>query len=313
MRIKNLHIIINPAAGKMEPILPVINSVLKDTGINWDVFVTKDSGDAFEFAKDAVQEKVDAVAVYGGDGTLMEVVSGVMGSQVPIIILPGGTANIMAKEMGIPQNLEEACRAMFDAPVEVKAVDIGQFGKKYFLIRTAIGFEADMVSGADRKVKNRLGILAYTLSFFQSLKKICNVRYDLTVDGVKHKAEGLTCIIANSGNVGMGKISIDKHISVNDGLLDVLVVRRAGIQMMAHMIATVIRRERAERWELVEHWQGKDINIHVTPVQTVQCDGEPVPSGSVHVKVIPSAISMLVPKEEESKGLLTKVAEVIKS
>ncbi len=312
MKIKNLHIIINPASGRMEPILPIINSVLKDTDINWDVFVTKDSGDALKFAKDAIKEKADAVAVYGGDGTLMEVVGGVMDSDMPIIILPGGTANVMSKELGVPQNLQEACKMMVDPSVEVKTVDIGLFGRKYFIIRTTIGFEADMVNGADRKIKNRLGILAYTFSFFKSLKKIRNVRYELTIDGQKHTAEGLTCIIANSGNVGMGKISIDKNISVRDGVLDVLVVRRAGIQMMAHMIATIIRRERAERWELVEHWQGRDIKIATSVPQTVQCDGEPHKPGPVHVKVVPAAIRMIVPKEEEQpRGLLTRVAEEI--
>src|SRR6185503_16014150 len=94
---QTIQIIINPAAGKLEPILPIINTVLKDSGIDWEVLVTKKANDARDFAKDAVKKGVDAVAAYGGDGTLMEVISGMMGSDIPLVILPGGSANILAK------------------------------------------------------------------------------------------------------------------------------------------------------------------------------------------------------------------------
>src|SRR5689334_18509397 len=90
---KRIHVIVNPAAGKDTPILGTLNKTFADTGIDWDIFVTKGAGDAHRLAKEAASAGVDAVAVNGGDGTVMEVASGLMNTNVPLAILPGGTAN----------------------------------------------------------------------------------------------------------------------------------------------------------------------------------------------------------------------------
>ena len=108
-KIKNIRIIINPAAGIGESILPVINTAMKEVDIKWEASITHKEGDAIEFAKAAVKEGIDALAVYGGDGTLKEAISGLIGSEIPVLILPGGSANVMATELGIPNDLKEAC------------------------------------------------------------------------------------------------------------------------------------------------------------------------------------------------------------
>jgi diacylglycerol kinase (ATP) len=295
---QTIHIIINPAAGRMEPILPVINAVMKDTGMDWEVLVTKDAKDAQEFAKDAVKKEVDIVAVYGGDGTLMEVISGLMGSDIPLAILPGGSANILAKELNIPVNLKEACE-LICGPHDIGSIDVGQFNKKYFSLRLGLGFEADMVTCADRGVKNKIGMFAYWFSTVTALGKIKEATYHIKVDGEEHKVRGFTCIIANAGNVGFGELSLDKNIDIHDGLLDILVVRKISLSLMAHLFATILKQKRAERWELVAHWQGRDISVTATPKQTIQCDGELLAKMPIHAKVIPAAIKVIVPKPQE--------------
>jgi len=93
---------------------------MKEAGITWEASVTHKPGDATLFAQAAVKEGVDALAVYGGDGTLMEAISGLMGSEVPLIILPGGSANVMANELRIPSDLKEACMLPSIGPLETK-------------------------------------------------------------------------------------------------------------------------------------------------------------------------------------------------
>jgi diacylglycerol kinase (ATP) len=296
-KIKNIHIIINPASGKGEAILNIINASMKESGIKWEAFITHEKGDAIQFAKDAVKEKVDAVAVYGGDGTLMEAVSGLMGSEMPVVILPGGSANVLATELGIPTDLKEACMLMGTGPLEMKTIDVGQFDKRYFISGISLGFGADMVKGANRETKNRIGIFAYFWSAVAALKKTKKVDYHLVIDGEKHEVEGLTCIITNTGNIGFSKISFDKHIDVSDGLLDVIVVRKANLSLFKLIVITFIKRERPENWELVKHWQGKDISVSSSPKQTVQCDGEVLKEIPQHIKIIPGAITVLVPKK----------------
>ncbi len=297
-KVKKIHIIINPASGKIEPILPIVNLVLNEAGIKWDVFITKKPHDASRFAKEAITNQVDAIAVYGGDGTVMEAISGMIGSDIPLAILPGGTANVLATELNIPKDLKQACELIFNDSC-IRTVDVGQFNKNYFILRLGLGFEAQMVKDADREIKNRFGRLAYVISSVKAFRKIKEVKYHLKIDGKEHESKGVTCIVANSGNVGFSDLSLDDDIRVDDGLLDVIVVRKVDVSLFAHIIATLISRKRSNNVELVQHWQGKDIQVSSTPKQVVQCDGEVSSQMPLHAKVIPAGIKIIVPTIEK--------------
>ena len=296
-KIRNIHIIINPAAGIGESILPIINASMKEADIKWEASITHQVGDAVQYAKAAVKDRVDALAVYGGDGTLREAISGLIGSEIPLVILPGGSANVMATELGIPTDLKEACKLLSHGSLKTKTIDVGQFDKRYFIIGISLGFEADVVKGADRETKNKLGIFAYLLSAIAALKKAKKAVYHLKIDEQEHEVQGFMCLITNTGNLGFSNISFDKHIDVSDGLLDVVVVRKANLSLFKLMVITLLKRERPDNLELVEHWQGKDISISSSPKQTLQCDGEVLKTMPLHIKIIPGAIKVLVPKK----------------
>jgi YegS/Rv2252/BmrU family lipid kinase len=295
-KLNKIHIIINPAAGKDEAILPIINSSMIEAGITWEAFITHHAGDGIKFAIDAVKAGVDALAVYGGDGTVIEAISGLLGSKIPLAILPGGSTNVVATELGIPKDLKEACLLLSCCPLETKTIDVGQFDERYFVTGISIGFGADIVKGADRETKNKIGILAYFLSAAGALKRTKKVVYHLTIDGQKHEVSGLTCIITNTGNIGFSTISYDKHIDMSDGFLDVVVVRKANFNLFKHIVVTLLKRERPHNVELVKHWQGKEISVFSTPQQTIQCDGEVLKKMPLHIKIIPGAIKILIPK-----------------
>lgn len=301
-KIKTIRIIINPASGKAESILPIINTSMKEAGITWEASITHKAGDAIQFAEAAVKEGIDALAVYGGDGTLMEAISGLIGSEIPLIVLPGGSANVLARELAIPTDLKDACALIRQVPLEMKAIDVGQFDKRYFIVGISLGFGADLVNGADRESKNRFGIYSYFLSAALAIKKTKKAVYHLKIDGQEHEVQGLTCLIANTGNLGFSNISLDKHIDVSDGFLDVVIVRKANLSLLKLMVGTLIRRVRPDNLEVVKHWQGKEISVSSRPRQTVQRDGEVLEIGTLHIKVIPRAIKVLVPKEK-SKGV----------
>jgi YegS/Rv2252/BmrU family lipid kinase len=297
-KIENIHIIINPAAGEEEAVLPFINASMKEAGITWEAFITHKAGDGIKFAIAAVKKGVDALAVYGGDGTVIEAISGLIGSEIPLIILPGGSANVVATELGIPKDFKEICTLLVHGSLEAKTIDVGQFDEHYFITGISIGFGADLVKGADRETKNKIGILAYFLSAAAALKKTKKTVYHLNIDGQEYKLQGLTCIITNTGNLGFTKISLDKHIDVSDGFLDVVILRKANLGLLKHIVITLLKRERPHNLELVQHWQGKDISVSSTPRQTIQCDGEVLEEMPLHINIIPGAIKVLVPKDK---------------
>lgn len=290
---KRIHVIINPAAGQPEPILHALNNVFRPARVRWDVSITQKSGDARRFAREAASAGVDVVAAYGGDGSVMEVAHGLMGSEVPMAILPGGTANLMSVELGIPRKLAEASQVACSEKSQVRMVDIGQVGERYFLLRVGIGFAAEKVRIADRELKNKYGILAYSIGALKAVKVAQTARYLITIDGKHHTTEGLTCLIDNAGNLGIAGLSASKRISVSDGLLDVIIVRDFRFSAWVAMTASVT--DRQPNPDYFHHWQGSEISITTEPPLSIQGDGEMWGQTPVSVKVIPQAIRVLVP------------------
>ena len=293
-----IAVIVNPASGQDRPVLGIMNRAFDAAKADWHVFVTKRARDAYDYTRRAVDEGYPVVAVYGGDGTVGEVASALVGTGVPLAIFPGGTANVMSFELGIPSDLAEACALVFSGAGKARTIDVGRIrlaaeGKQHFILRVGIGFEAEMVGGADRGLKDRFGSLAYALSALQALREPSLARYRLTLDGETREIEGMTCIIANTGSLGRPNLTLAPTISVSDGLLDVVVVRRGDVPSLVSLAANVITGSSPA--EPLQHWQARSIRVEVEPAQPVTVDGEMVEVSPIEVDVIPAAISVIVP------------------
>jgi diacylglycerol kinase (ATP) len=292
---RQVFVVINPAAGQDQPILKSLNKIFHENEVDWDVAITKDRGDGQRLAREAAQSGVDLVLVYGGDGTVMECASGLVGSQTPLAILPGGTANVMARELGLPLDLVEAATLAINPQSRIRCVDMGQVGEQTFLLRAGIGFEAEMVEGADRELKDRLGMLAYGLSALQTLADPPLARYRLSLDGEEEEYDGLACVVANSGNMGAADIVLSKKTDISDGLLDVFVVTKANLPSLVSLVANVVSGRPDP--PALKHWQVREVRIESKPVQTVQLDGELIGQTPVTMKILPEAVQVIIPPE----------------
>jgi diacylglycerol kinase (ATP) len=310
MPFERVHVVINPAAGQEEPILSIINSVFRGAGVDYDVSVTKAAGDATLQARQAAEGGADVVAAYGGDGTVAEVASGLIGTNVPLAILPGGTANAMSSELNIPQTSRAAAELICAENILVRKVDMGslnvqsqELGDQWrnFILRVGVGFEAAMVEKADRELKDRFGNIAYLWAAVQNLVQPQVSRYQLVIDGQEIETEGLTCIIANSGNMAQRNLSLIPGIDISDGLLDVIVIQPAGLRLFTDLVGSITglinvdastdpQGKRAVQW-----WQAKEVRLVSTPAQTVQLDGEVLGTPAVSARILPQAIRVITP------------------
>jgi diacylglycerol kinase (ATP) len=288
---KRVHVIANPAAGQDQPILGVLNSAFQNANMEWELFLTKQAGDALRLASEALEMQADVVAVYGGDGTVMEVASALKGTNVPLAILPGGTANVMSIELGIPGNLADAVALICSDTSTVRVVDMATVGNHPFLLRVATGFSAEMTKGTEREAKNRMGTLAYIFSALRALPNAQVSKYHLILDGQEIESEGVTCIIANSGNLGLPGLKLAKVIDVSDGLLDVFVIRSADLNALLSVAANAIGIA-----EALPHWQAREVNLAADPPQVAECDGEIIDPTPLHVSIVPQALHVVVPK-----------------
>lgn len=290
---RRIHIVINPAAGQREPILNTLNEVLSEAGVEWDVSVTHEYGDAIQKTRQAVERGVDVVAAYGGDGTVMEVANGLMESGLPMAILPGGTGNVFSLELGLPQDLADAARLACDPGAQVRQVDVGQSGQRHFLLRLLLGFGARRVHLATRELRDRYGRMAYLVAAMQALPDAQPIHYQFTLDGEEAECESFTCLIANAGNIGLPGISLVPDVSVSDGLLDVIAIRAIDLKTLSSVVASIA--DRSPDPDSFHHWQARQITVQADPPQPVVGDGEAWGDSPISAKVLPGAIRIIAP------------------
>jgi len=290
-KFKRVLAIINPAAGIERPILKPLNHVLRSAGIAWDIAITHASGDAKHFAREAVDAGYDAVMIYGGDGSVMEAASGLRGSGIPLAIIPGGTGNVMSIELGIENDVTQAAELLTRENISLREIDMGQVGDNYFVLRVATGYEAEFVKGTSREAKERLGSLAYTLTAIK--QGLALVRYTLILDGNTVEVDGYTCMVANSGNIGVAGMPLLSRINISDGLLDVVVVQNLNFFSLLQQPGT--RNEQAVQDRMVQRWQVREVTVETQNPQTVVGDGEVWGETPFSAKVLPGAVRVIVP------------------
>jgi diacylglycerol kinase family enzyme len=219
---RKILIIINPVAGADEPILSIIQRKLQPTNIIWEICVTQKKEDINKYVKKAIRKNVDAVAVYGGDGTVTQTAELLYKYPIPLIILPGGTANILAKELNIPLYAEEMLGLVASKKIKLKKIDMGIINKKPFLLRVSYGLLADMIIETDSDLKKTIGQFAYGVSVIKKLTESKPVTYTITIDKKKIITEGISLVLANSANMGMTGLSALKEVDMSDGNLNLL-------------------------------------------------------------------------------------------
>ena len=292
MRVK---VIINPAAGKKEPVLGVLDSVFAGLDIEWDVAITHRAGDGIAAALQAAADGFDLIGAYGGDGTVSEVASALAQGGPPMLLLPGGTGNVLAEELGIPATLAEAAALAGENAAVVKRVDMGKTGDRWFIVRLTTGFESTVVEEATRELKLRYGRFAYPLAALKTIADPPVARYSLVIDDQEIEAEGVEVMVANSAGTGITGIQLADGVDVSDGLLDVLLLESTDIP---NLIASAADAAAGQTPRLVTRWRGTTIHIGATPEQGVSIDGEAEGRTPLDVVAVPGAIGVLVPLPE---------------
>jgi diacylglycerol kinase (ATP) len=289
---KRVQVIINPAAGKDEPILNTLNDVFHTAGVDWDARITHKAGDAARLAREAAAMGVDLVAGYGGDGTQMEVANGLLGTGVPQAILPGGTGNAMAHELNVPLTLKEAAELIVTS-TKRQAIDLAKNGDQIYMLRAYAGVNAE--DAASREAKDRLGQLAYIEASLKFFTKATQPHFRATVDGEVIEGYAMICFILNAGSIG-GVLGISLptigDVSLGDGYLDLYAVTK-GIQPLRAISYHIFGSGESQAG--VYHWRGKEITLDADPPQDVWIDGEIGGKTPFVTSVLPQALEIVVP------------------
>jgi diacylglycerol kinase (ATP) len=320
------ELIYNPSGGQVV-VRHELDSVVSFLhGQGWSVTLRETGAplEATRLARDAAERGARVVVAAGGDGTISEVANGLVNTDVALGVLPVGTTNSWALQMGIPAlnpmvpgrqitqmiaSLEEriarplpanyyrkvlldATRVLLEG--HTVAVDMGELSGRYFLMWAGVGFDAAVVRSVSLKDTKRLGSWAYVLPTIEAARRYSDTEVRLDLDGKVMNVSTPLIVVSNIQLYG-GKIGIGSKASVNDGRLDVCIFKGGGFFTFVNQAMKVLT-HRHLRDPKVEYHQCREIVAESAQSLQVHIDGEAFGTTPVAIRTVPSSLRVVVPK-----------------
>jgi YegS/Rv2252/BmrU family lipid kinase len=287
-------IVFNPIAGQaasLEQDLRAARDLWREHGWSVDVRPTAGPGDGTRIAREAADQGYDIVVAAGGDGTVNEVVNGLAGTQTALAALPVGTVNVWVRELGLPMQPRAAAEALLQA--QRRAIDLGRAGDRYFLLMCGIGFDAAVTAEVRADEKRKLGVLAYFKSALGVIGRYRGIPARITVDGRTIRGRVLLTVLGNSQLYG-GVVKITARASLDDGLLDVCVIKGNSLWSAPFRIISIV----TQRYNLdpkIEYHRAREVKIAARRPLPVQVDGDHIGYTPMSFAAVPGALYALLP------------------
>ncbi len=284
----------NPTAsgGAYRRDMPHIIEALAALGYDVDERSTTGPGDATAFARAAVRDGYDIVCAIGGDGTVNETINGLAGSDVPLAIVPTGTVNVLAIELGIPLDPPDAVQVLDKG--SVSWIDLGLAGDRYFALMAGVGMDARTVADVNPMLKKTIKEAAFAIQGVVSY--LTHEEPLLRVESAEQTVEGYFAVFGNAANYG-GAFGLTPYADMRDGLLDVCVLKDKSFLSTAwYWLAALINSHLSH--PKVAYFRTEAARVSaVDPDEEVlvQTDGEVAGKLPLECRVVPRALRVVVP------------------
>jgi YegS/Rv2252/BmrU family lipid kinase len=310
MKVGRVAIIYNPQSGRpgrrTEKTRLMVDSLGK-RGIEVEAFATNAPFEATTLARNAVAEGADVVVSYGGDGTLNEVLQGVVGSSAAIAVWPGGTANVVAKELCMPRSVEDLAKVIREGKTKRIAVGLARWNSendvadashanqngqsRYFLMFAGIGLDASVARRVNLRLKRRTGQFAY---WVEGLKHIAIWKpqvFSIDIDGESYS--GVFALIANGKGYG-GGLCMAPEARLEEPTFDVFIVPRRphNLAYLGDLLASARGKNRRPDARTL---RAKHVRAHSKEEPWVELDGEVIGPLPMTFDVVPDALTVIVP------------------
>lgn len=267
--------------------LPILSKEVKELKV-----IQTDSLDDLREVCRSCGPKVEVFFIYGGDGTVHEVINYLAPlEQRPIIgVLPGGTCNDFSRVMDTPQRLEQAARGIIEG--EELKVDAGKTENDYFLNFWGIGLVTQTSFNIDENQKNRLGVLSYFISALKTMNQADSFGYKIKVDDEMIEGEAVMILVMNGQFIGTRRLPVPS-IDLQDGLFDVLIVKNSNLTLFRELMTMGRPQTDPSEFQELNHIQGKTLKVDVQYTQEVDMDGEIKGKTPESMQVLPKHFTFL--------------------
>ncbi len=294
--------IVNPASGSKRGNV-VIERLREITTPRITLHVTTPDFDFAGAIRDGVIDGADRILVAGGDGTLMEGVSGaqhVLGKNLlPFSWVPAGTGNVVSGFLGLPHRLDPSLKLAL-GPGAIRRVDLAKVGNRCSVLRVSTGFEAEAAYNVTREDKDRLGVLAYGISGLRSLRQTRPIEYLISLDGQPPiHVEGIMAFITATGALTWinGLSVINEAIQPDDGLLYAGVLRPLNPGRVFNSVTNLVAGSGLPPESIIYFSARKRIVIDTETPQPTQIDGDPLGMTPIMADLMPHALPIVVPRD----------------
>lgn len=285
--------IVNPATRRNSgPIVELLRT-MAPAGVEVDVRQTASAGTTTALAREAVTG-ADLVVAVGGDGTVAAVASALDGLEVPLGIVPAGSTNIIARELGIPTRPRDAVALLYGNHC-LRSLDMGRCGDQSFLHMAGAGFDSRLFAATNSALKKRVGWLAYLPAGARSLRYPA-IDFTIKADEATIEVTSPLVLVANGGSIIAPGMTIYPGIRKDDGLLDVLVFTPRGPFQIARTLGRVVTRGLA-RSPFVFRFPARRVEIASDPAVPIQLDGDIASDTPAVFTVQPEALRIVVPEK----------------
>lgn len=293
---RHLEFIINPKSGSNLDIESIrrLAGHLRDGGCSVGVSLTKSLGHAGELAAGAAAKSCTAIITAGGDGTVRAVIEAMAGSATPLLIIPAGTENLLATEMGIDTSFD-ALLALLEKPT-LKTLDLGLANGSHFMAVLGVGFDAEVIHRMNLFRAGHITHFDYIWPIFRTFWEHRFPIIRVEIDGEVICDEPAMVFVSNISRYSVG-LGISPGADCGDGLLDVTIYRcRTQARLLKHALLTAMQRADSSRF--VARYRCREATISSPDPNThVQIDGDPGPRLPIDVRIVPAAAHILRPAE----------------
>jgi diacylglycerol kinase (ATP) len=267
---RRFFLIVNPVAGLQRGTRAVrhLVSILRKEGVDVDFHITRHRGHAIELSAEASRKGFDLVVAVGGDGTVIEVAQGLIGSQTPMGIVPWGSGNGLAFDLGIPSGLRRCAKLLIHGTDN--QLDICKFNDQYFVCTAGIGFNAQIAAKMNQSSVR--GFLKYVQLVIQESILFKPFRIRMKLNGHTLEIPVFMVTFANASQFG-NHAHIAPRADMSDGLMDVVVVRPFN-KILLPLVAFSLFSKRIERFPFVESFRAQEIYLEAEDVTHYYYDGE---------------------------------------
>jgi YegS/Rv2252/BmrU family lipid kinase len=294
------YVVINPVSGdtQIEEIREMISTALRARDLPFDIYETKGEDHLQERIQGAIEDGYQLVIAAGGDGTISSVVDGLAETGIPLVIIPTGTWNALARALDIPLNIEDAIELLFQ-DYQIRALDAMQIEKNYYVLNVSAGISARTMDETKREDKRRLGRLADLWKGVSNLMEFRSYRFQVKIDGLSEEYRASELLIANSGVVGLKALQLDKNIRVDDGRVNVCRIYANDLGEYLRLALSILRGDGRLAWNISIVEAMQEIEIRCDRKLQVQGDGDLIGHLPVKIKVRPQAVQIVTPLPQD--------------